>query len=367
MRSRLKVFIPLALVCFSIGVGWGVVNNRQQYKEMAQSTPLRVLCAENWLSDSVLDRFSRQHKVPIQLYTYARPSEFLRQMANSDGKIDVVCTSSLLLKSLVQNRWVRKADYLSLGNVKLLSVDFVHLPYDPDAEYSVPLFWNLYGFFGKGDEPGSTWKQTMASKKVTFWGEELNILNAMENSGVKIQDKLEQEETNGIEQEVKSFLKNVAQVLKPDTNPVTGEAVTAKADWILLPLARVARLLGENSPYKFWLPEDGSTMEVGLLAIGEKSSQPKLALALINELLSTEHAIQVNQRLKAGTVHESLGHMDSISSLQKAQALRNFPLNRFRFPDLDVEVLPRFGRIFAESVGDKTGVKSESNTPASEP
>src|SRR5688500_16334932 len=94
---------------------------KSQRRALSEAAPLRVLCAENWISEAVLNQFSRDHNIPVQLYTYARPSEFLRQMANSDGKIDVICTSSLLLKSLIQSHWVMKSDLGDVPNLQLVS------------------------------------------------------------------------------------------------------------------------------------------------------------------------------------------------------------------------------------------------------
>jgi spermidine/putrescine-binding protein len=115
-------------------------------------------------------------------------------------------------------------------------------------------------------------------------------------------------------------------------------------------LALVARLIGENSPYHFWLPEDGGTIEVGVLAVGEKSQRAAEALELINELISTDHALEVHQRLRAGVVHTSLSHLTSIAPLERPEALRQFPLNRFKFPDVSIDAIPRFQKFYDEAL-----------------
>lgn len=325
-------------------------SERNQRKELLGKTPLRVLCAENWLSEEVLNEFSREHKIPIDLYTYSRPSEFLRQMANSDGRVDVICASSFLLKSLVQSHWLQKITFEDLPNLQLVSVDFRHLPYDPHGEFAVPLFWNLYGFFGKGQGANGTWKQVWQSKRVTLWGEELNLLHSMTRSGVKVEERLEaEEESKGLEDDIRQFAGRAAEILKPNLTPVSAEALVSHADWVLLPLGRVARLLGDKSPYQFWLPDDGGAVEVGLLAVGSKAEQVELAKLLIGQLLSNEHALDVHKRLNTGVVHSTLDKLNSVAPLQRASALRQFPLNRFEFPNLSVEALPRFQKIYDQT------------------
>jgi spermidine/putrescine transport system substrate-binding protein len=336
VRSYITLALPFLIAFFVSGIAWGMWSAKKQRRALAEAAPLRV----------------REHNVPVQLYTYSRPSEFLRQMANSDGRIDVICTSSLLLKSLVQSHWIQKTDYSQLSNLQLISVDFLHLPFDPNSEYSVPLFWNLYGFFGKSaaaPSSAATWKQTWQTKRVTLWGEELNILFAMSRSGVKVQEDLLEEGNKSLENDIHQFAARAAHILQPNPAPIVAEALVANTDWIMLPLGRVARLLGANSPYRFWLPEDGAAVEAGLLAIGSKADQPALAKELINELISTEHALEAHRRLGGGVVHSTLNSMSSIAPLQRAEALRSFPLNRFSFPDLSIEALPRFQKIYDET------------------
>lgn len=349
MRSYLKLALISTSLFFVIGLAWGIWSARHQRHVLAETPALRILCGEDWLSEATLNQFSRENGTPIQLYTYARPSEFLRQMANADGRIDVICTSSFLLKSLIQSHWILKTNFSELAHIQSISVDFLHLPFDPTTEYSVPLFWNLYGFFGKGPAPTNTWKQTWQSKRVTLWGEELNILFAMTRSGVKVEERLLEEENKTLENDIRQFASRAVQILKPTPSPIVAEALMGKADWIMLPLGRVARLLGANSPYNFWLPEDGGAVEVGLLAVGAKSEKPELAKKLIDSLLSTEHALETHRRLGSGVVHATLNGVPSIAPMQRAEALRHFPLNRFSFPDLSVEALPRFQKIYDET------------------
>jgi spermidine/putrescine transport system permease protein len=354
VSSFLKRYALYAVAFFVIGIGFGVWSQKHNRQLLTEATPLRVLCQDNWISEAVLKKFSREHHVPIQFYTYSRPSELLRQMANSDGKIDVVCTSSMLLKSLVASHWIQKTNFDDVENIQQVSVDFRHLPFDPNGEYGVPLFWNVYGFFGKQQtQETKTWKQTWSSKRVTLWGEELNLLNLMSRIGIDVDEGLEKENTKNIESEVHQFAHKASDILPPDFAVGSAEAMMSKADWILLPLAKVARLVGENSPYRFWLPEDGGSVEVGLLTIGSKSEQPELAKELIGQLISTEHSLEVQRRLGSGVTNTALNSLGSIAPLQKPGALRQFPLNRFEFPDVNVESLPRFQKIYDDNFKEK--------------
>jgi spermidine/putrescine transport system substrate-binding protein len=350
VKRIIRHILWASAACFALGLTWGFWSHGKKKLELSQRAPLRVLCAENWIPDSVLKEFSAKHNVSVMQWTYSNPNEFLRQMANSDGKIDVLCTSSLLVRSLVSSRWLKKMEYAKLKNAQYISVDFLHLPYDPESEYSVPVSWKLYGLFGKGEGQSASWKQTIQSKKVSLWGDELNVLNLLARNGIKIEERLQDSETKTLESEIKKFIESVANIYPPSGAAISAEAVTSKVDWIQIPLSHVSRLIGESSPYRFWLPTDGGTVDVGLLAVGERSERPEMAMELINHLISTEQALDLHKRLGTSVVHTSLNHLESIAPLQKAEALRRYPLTRYVFPDVKVDAIPRFQKLFGEKV-----------------
>lgn len=349
MRSLLKPALLASLLCFALGWTWGFWSEGRRKLAMTKSPPLRVLCAENWLSDATLKKFSADRSVSIQLWTYANPGEFLRQMANADGKVDVICTSSLLLKSLVASRWVKKMPFKELPNSQHISVDFLHLPYDGNSDYSIPIFWNLYGFFGKGKNKDLALNQTLKAQKVSVWGDDLNILNLAIKSGIRIEERLQDTEVKSLETDIRKFLSSLSGVVPTSPLTISAEALTSSADWVHMPLALVSRLLGETSPYQFWLPTDGGTVDVALFTIGDKSERPEVAFDLINELISSDEALAIHKRVQSGVVHTSLNNLNSVAPLQRAEALRRFPLTRYNFPNLSVDAIPRFQKMFADS------------------
>ena len=321
----------------------------KQAEALAHSVPLRVLCAEKWLNSETLEKFSHRHNVRIQQWTYATPGEFLRQMANADGNVDVICASSFLVKSLVKSGWLKKMNYQELPNAKLLGVDFSHLPFDREGEYTVPAYWNLFGFFGKEDPKPMTWKQIAQDKKIALWGRELNVLEYTERMGLDVEKRLTEEENSkegkALDEELKHFVKSSVHFIKPDEK-ADPAALLDHYEWVEVPLGRVAGILAKDQSYGFWLPQDGAPVEMGVYSVGEKSAQPELAMKLINVLISSEEAAALHERLHTGVVQSSLNNKDGVAPLEKTDALRQFPLNRLQFPELNLEAVPRFQKIY---------------------
>jgi spermidine/putrescine-binding protein len=353
MRRYLVLVLILGAAFFGVGIGWGVWMKDKQAQQLAHSVPLRVLCAEKWLSNESLEKFSHRHNVRIQQWTYASPAEFLRQMANADGNVDVICASSFLVKSLVKSGWLKKMNFQDLPNAKLLGVDFSHLPFDREGEYTVPVYWNLFGFFGKGEPRTATWKQISQDKKMALWGEELNVLEFTGRLGLDVEKRLSEEEDSkagkALDEELKRFVKSSVHFIKPakDVDPAS---LLDHYEWVEMPLGRVAGLLAKDQSYGFWLPQDGAPVEMGVFAVGEKAAQPELAMKLINQLISSEEALGLHRRLNTGVVQSSLNSEDSVAPLERSDALRQFPLNRLQFPELNLEALPRFQKIYDQMV-----------------
>lgn len=319
---------------------------------------LRVLCAESWFPSSVWDEFANQQQISIQLFTYRTPNEFLRQMANSDGKVDVICTSSWLLKSLVHSHWVKNIRSEEFRALEKVAVDFLHLPHDPQGEYSIPLFWDLYGFFGKRSASDISAAQLIQSKRVGVWADELSLFSLVTQVGVHIERREEQEDVKGLRDDMHSFVKSVTRFTSPQTQFNDPKDFLGGLEWTQAPLSMVAPWLKDPS-YRFALPVEGGAMEIGLLAIGEKSTQTATAVKLINSLLSDEVALDLHQRLHVGVIQSTLNNAATIPEGLRPQALRQFPLTRLYFPNLGTEILPAFERVYLETV--KPLVKVSSN------
>ncbi len=349
MKRFIRVVLAFAAVSFISGFAFGIWRERVAQFEISDKSPLRMLCSEKWIDPEDLSVISQRIGTPIQLYTYARPSELLRQMATSDGNVDVVCASSFVVRGLTQSRWLKKIDPKTLSHFKQIAVDFTHLPFDPQVEYTVPLFWNLYGILRSPSSPPlATLKQAVRSHRLSVWGDELNVLYLMNLTGLDIATRLNREDELNLDQDMRSFIQATNHMVRPLPIPETLDEVMAKADWAILPASHAARFTGAESKYEFLLPDDGGAVEIGVLAVGEKSARAEEALLLINELIAPEHALRVHRRLGAGVLHTPLAHLDSILPMQRPEALRDFPLTRMHFPDLALDAIPRLQKIFDE-------------------
>src|SRR6185312_4548537 len=139
---------------------------------------------------------------------------------------------------------------------------------------------------------------------------ELNLMDLVGLQGLDLPMRLEEspERKTGktVDDDLRQILKTTGHFLKPIDGEVDLDSIIGKNDWVQVPLPAVARSLAAKPAYHYWLPPDGAPMELGLFAIGSKAVQPELALELIDELISTPHALEAYRRMKKGMVQSSL-------------------------------------------------------------
>ncbi len=334
---KLKKWILGAAIAapFLVGTGWGFWSRRQETKlGLPAQSQLTVLCPSNWFSNALLDKFAIDHSLKVRLWTYDNANEFLRQMASANGHVDVICTSSLIIRDLVKNNWIAEVDFMrNLPGLAKVSADFLHLSYDPELKYSVPVFWSLYGWLMQKDirPPGPA---------------ELGGANAW----------LELAPDLGLFALLNS-LEPVHRPSKISTLNLRVEDLSIeplkKYRWTFSTLAKASEILNINNGYHFELAEIGSFLEIGVLAIGARSENQQLAKALMELAYSDTNMNHLLKHQAVGSLLNSSEKDARIGSLRKPSALRLYSLKLIEFPELSSDAIPQFHKYLSESQGEK--------------
>jgi spermidine/putrescine-binding protein len=344
--TRSKIIISTAIAFFILGLGWGIWSNRLN---MTGGGSLIVLCPKTWLPPETTEDISRRLKLRIVQLDFDSWSEFVRLAANTQGKADVICFHSFLARDLIQSKFLEKAQLKNLSHFGDVSVDFLNLPFDPDFDYSAPLFWGVNGFVTK-DTQATTWKSAWPSQgsKMSLLYPDLELLWRMRQSGLEMHEEDEAEETaKKLSAFVQSFFKTLSDVSTNRPDPTPEEL--AKFQYIQLSSGPAAIFLKGHQDWHYWMPTDGVSLWFGMVGIGSQSHAKSQAREFINELLKPERALALHKSLNHAVIQSSLDGDDSLLPMQKASFIRQIPLDRVRFPDLSLEVLPRWEHLISEA------------------
>lgn len=345
--NRTKLIISVVSGFFVLGLGWGIYSNRYNGGSKGE---LVILCPKAWLPPEITEGVSRSLKVRIVQLDFDSWSAFERLLANTQGKADVICFHSFLARDLIQSHFLDKAQFQSLSRFRQVSVDFLKVPFDPQFDFSVPLFWGVNGFAVK-DTSAATWKAAWPAQghKMSLLYPDLELLARMKQSGLEVHDDEEEsdDDSKKVAVFVDGFLKNLSDISagRLDSKPED----LAKFQYIQMSSGPASLFLKDHPDWKYWLPADGVNLWFGMAGIGENSRHKSLAREFINELLKPERALALNKVLHHGLVQSAFDSDEHILPMQKARYIREIPLDRVRFPDLTMEILPRWERLISEA------------------
>lgn len=141
MKTIDKSYVILFVFFFVVGIFWGKFF---YYNEVNRSTlfskpKLKMLAETGFLPGDVTESFAMESHLDLEIITYSSKEDFLSQLKTQ--KFDLVAFKSFYAKEVMKD--LSKITYNKLKNKESISVDFKNLPYDPENQFAVPLFWGV--------------------------------------------------------------------------------------------------------------------------------------------------------------------------------------------------------------------------------
>lgn len=350
MSRIIRITLWAAVVTFFLGVGGALLWPRVKENFLASRT-LKILCDESWLPQSLLEEYAAKSGLRFQFYSFNKPSEFVRQIANAGTQFDVICFHSSLAKSLIQTNVLKKINPRHLRNFDQISVDFHNLPFDREFEYSVPFFWNVHGFVVKNPPASNlSWRERWKSsaRKIQLWPSELDIFFTLLQSGLETVEWTDENQTRKFAEYLKRFSDTLGGWARPDSLAVDLRDLGSRLDIIQIPSGRAGEIMSQNPELQYWTPEDGVAVSVALLGQGAQSERSKEGFQLIDWLLDGAQALKIQKFALGSVVQPALNNSDQLSDLQKSSLMRSLPASRLKFTDVQLDAVPRFEKLFRE-------------------
>lgn len=102
---------------------------------------LKVFNWSDYIDDSVVPRFEREHDCTVIYDNYSSDSELETRLASGAGAYDVVFPSDRAMTALVAKGLLTELDRSRLANFRHLDPKFLAPPFDRKNRFSVPYFW----------------------------------------------------------------------------------------------------------------------------------------------------------------------------------------------------------------------------------
>ncbi|NCN41987.1 hypothetical protein GW916_12150 [bacterium] len=353
MKLYQKTLFGSAIVFFGIGLMWGL--NKKSHSAIGDDQTLSMLCKEEWVPKEALDRIQTELGIRIERDSFLNWSQYLANLANSQGRYDLICTHSFLAKDLAESNWLDRFDYKSLEGFTRIAPEFRALPFDKNQEFFVPLGWNINGFaFEKDSKAPRNWKSLWPSfgKKMSLSHPDLELYVRMRAEGLEIDPQKQGRYNRDPESSVEKFLGQLGSVHHARKSIKASDFTSHEIMQLSNSQVSDADL---KDRFKFEPLEDGTHLWFLLIGVGQKSEKKALAREVINQLLLP--APSKDLRILNGFAHvlSFFNEQPHVPQEMRATYIRSFPLRSLSFPELSLEGLPQW-ESFTEKALQESGM-----------
>ena len=296
-RKRRKLFLRTGALLGVAVIAVLAVRGKERLEEKPfQGQVLRIYCPGEYMGENVISVFEELTGARVITEYFDSNEQMYIKVANGET-YDILVPSDYMIERLIQEKLIQKLDREKITNSDLLVKEALHLPYDPENEYSVPYFWGSVGIVY---DTGKVTEEELQEKGYNIFldpkyksdiylydSERDSFMIALKALGYSMNTKEEEQ------------LKEAYQWLERCVSTMDAEIVT---DEIIDNMAQARKALGivysgdgayimsENEEMGYFEPLEGTNLWCDAMVIPKNADNPDLAHAFMNYLCSYEAA-----------------------------------------------------------------------------
>jgi spermidine/putrescine transport system substrate-binding protein len=142
-----KYVIRLFMLISCIALIYGFLMLPYVFKNKEEDAKsLRIYTWANRINESVLQSFEQKTGIRVYLNYFESAEELLTKLEVMPFMdCDIMLPSSYVIPPMIQAGLIKKLDRSRCSFMKKIYPQFLHMPTDPDNEYSLPLYWDVFG------------------------------------------------------------------------------------------------------------------------------------------------------------------------------------------------------------------------------
>jgi spermidine/putrescine transport system substrate-binding protein len=249
---------------------------------------LNLFCWSEYVPQSVIDKFTKQTGIKVNVENYASNEEMLAKLLSGGGKYDLIQPSEYVIEALIKEGLLLKLDHALIPNLKNLAPEFTTMPFDPGNEYSVPWMAGTVGIVVNTDlvkDPIKSYADVFQDKykgKIVVLDDAREIVSwGLDTLSIPVNDVTD-ENLEKVKPVVAKWLPlvKVYDSDSPKTSLLNGD-VAIGVIWS----GEGALLLNADKKFKWMLPAEGAHLFVDSLAVPKAATHPKNAELFMNFIL----------------------------------------------------------------------------------
>ncbi len=143
----LKYLFRLLAICFWISVIYAFLMLPYFFKRADfQEKSLKVYTWAHRIDESVLKGFEKKTGIKVYLKYYESSEELLTKLEMmSPVDCDIMLPSGYIIEPMIQAGLLKKLDLSRCDFIQNIYPEFLNMYFDPQNQYSVPLYWDVFG------------------------------------------------------------------------------------------------------------------------------------------------------------------------------------------------------------------------------
>jgi spermidine/putrescine-binding protein len=310
MDSPLRLFAPflatIALILSSCrDQAPPVVSDPEVSSEPASERsdrPLTILTWDEYFSPAVVERFEKEHGIPVEFVTFSNLEEMQALLRSRPAEFDLLVASGGTVADLIELQLVQPLQRERIPLAKNLDSRFLGLSFDPANDYSLPYMWGTTLIAYRADkiqDPVKSWN--------LLWEEEYRGRILMVDDGFDVyaaallakKHDLNSQDPAHIEEATASLLDQVDRLNSRfvDIFEVRDKLISGDC-WISMTYSSDAAVLAEEEDnIAYFIPEEGAPLWVDSFVIPRESTNSEAAHRFLDYLCRAEIAAENSNEL----------------------------------------------------------------------
>ncbi len=249
---------------------------------------LNLFCWSEYVPQSVIDRFTKQTGIKVNVENYSSNEEMLAKVLSGGGEYDLLQPSEYIVEALIAEGLLRPIDHKLIRNIKNLDPLFTNLPFDPGNKYSVPWMAGTVGIVVNTDlvkddikSYNDVFQQKFKDRIVVLDDAREIVSWGLETLDIPVND-ITDENLEKVKPVLKEWLPlvSVFDSDSPKTAMLNGDTAIG-----IVWNGEGAKLLESDPKFKWIIPAEGAHLFVDSLVIPKNAKHPKNAELFMNFIL----------------------------------------------------------------------------------
>jgi spermidine/putrescine transport system substrate-binding protein len=265
----------------------------------AQETrELHLLCWSEYVPQSVIEGFEKKSHARVTMETYNSNEQMLAKLRAKAGYYDLIQPSGFYVARLVKEDGLADLDFARIPNIRNIDPKFRHLPFDPEARYSVPWLAGTVGIVVNTERV----KETIKAYADVFGGKYAGRIVVVDDAREVVAWALTSLDIPITDVSAPSLArvepvldKWLPQVAVFDSDNPRSAMLDGRADIGIVWSGEAALLWQMDHKFQYILPARGAHMFVDSLAVPKAAPHKTVAEDFINYCLTPEISVLISE------------------------------------------------------------------------